>query len=217
MANESSSIRARAEEERILEAAREVFIADPDAPISAVAHRADVGISALYSRYTSKDELLRKLCSDALSLVISIVEMASADDRDPWTVFADFMKKMVDANTSSLTLALAGKFQPNEDLFTLAGRSNELMVVLFERVRGVLRPGFDVDDLSLIFEQLAAIKVGNPERPVELRRRYLAIILDGLRGDPSTPLPGTPPTWAEISGRWSATKSWSLDASKGGL
>ncbi len=157
MANESSSIRARAEE-RILEAAREVFIADPDAPISAVAHRADVGISALYSRYTSKDELLRKLCSDALSLVISIVEMASADDRDPWTVFADFMKKMVDANTSSLTLARAGKFQPNEDLFTLAGRSNELMVVLFERVRGVLRPGFDVDDLSLIFEQLAAIK-----------------------------------------------------------
>src|SRR5205807_6940147 len=50
----------------ILQAAREVFLANPGAPISDVARRAAVGISALYARYASKEDLLRKLCTDGL-------------------------------------------------------------------------------------------------------------------------------------------------------
>lgn len=49
-----------------LDAARAVFLADANAPISAVAERAGVGISALYRRYPSKDVLLRTLCHDGL-------------------------------------------------------------------------------------------------------------------------------------------------------
>lgn len=192
---------------RILEAAREVFIADPGAPITAVAHRAGVGISALYSRYASKEELLRKLCGDGLALVVSIVESALADNRDEWTVFSDFMHKMVEAGTSSLTLALAGKFDPTPELFDLAQRSNQLMVALFERVKGVLRPDLDVNDVSLVFEQLAAIKLGGPERAAQLRHRYLVVVLDGLRADAGSTLPGAPPTFEEISARWAATRS----------
>jgi AcrR family transcriptional regulator len=37
----------------ILDAAREVCLADPAAPIAAVAKRAGVGIGALYRRYVS--------------------------------------------------------------------------------------------------------------------------------------------------------------------
>jgi AcrR family transcriptional regulator len=192
---------------RILQGAREVFIADPHAPISAVAQRADVGISALYSRYGSKEELLRKLCADGLALVISIVESALADDRDQWTVFCDFMSKMVDAGTSSLTIALAGKFDPTEELFTMANRSSELMMMLFGRIKEALRPGVDMNDLSLIFEQLAAVKLGDQKRSAELRRRYLAIVLDGLRADAGPEIPGIAPTWSEISDRWIPTRS----------
>ena len=194
-------------DQRILEAAREVFIANPDAPISAVAHRADVGISALYSRYGSKDELLRKLCADGMALVISIVEAALQDDRDRWTVFSDFMSKMVDAGTSALTLALAGKFDPTEELFTMANRSSELMATLFDRIKAELRPGVDMNDLALIFEQLAAVKLGDRERSAQLRNRYLAVVLDGLRAETGGRLPGTPPNWAEISTRWMPAKS----------
>jgi AcrR family transcriptional regulator len=50
----------------ILDAARAVFVADPTAPIAAVAERAGVGISALYRRYPSKEALLRTLCLDGL-------------------------------------------------------------------------------------------------------------------------------------------------------
>lgn len=46
-------------DELILQAAREVFLADPAAPIAAVAARAGAGIGALYHRYASKEDLLR--------------------------------------------------------------------------------------------------------------------------------------------------------------
>ena len=57
-------------DERILEAAREVFVADPGAPIAAVAERAGVGIGALYRRYASKEELLRELGAEGLTRYI---------------------------------------------------------------------------------------------------------------------------------------------------
>src|SRR6516225_11825153 len=79
---------------RILESARAVFVADPGAPITAVAKHAGVGISALYTRYGSKEELLRTLCTDGLVIVIDETEAAierlkKGDDR--WAVFTDFM------------------------------------------------------------------------------------------------------------------------------
>ena len=49
-------------DELILQAAREVFLDDPEAPVSAVAAGAGVGIGALYHRYASKEDLLRTLC-----------------------------------------------------------------------------------------------------------------------------------------------------------
>jgi AcrR family transcriptional regulator len=184
----------------ILDSARAVFIAEPDAPITAVARHAGVGISALYSRYGSKEELLRKLCSDGLERLVAETEAALADDRDDWTVFTSLMTRLVDADTSSLTAALAGTFTPTPDMLKLAERANRLLSELFDRVSATLRPGAAVHDLSVIFEMLAAVKNPDPERTRELRRRYLAVILDGLRT--RDPLPGVAPTWTEVASRW---------------
>ena len=192
-------------DQRILESARAVFIEDPGAPITAVAKHAGVGISALYTRYASKEELLRTLCTDGLERLTVGVEAALEQARngaDPWQVLAGFMRDMVDADTSSLTRALAGKFTPTPDMFTLANRSSELMNELFGLVRDVLRPGVVLHDLSLIFELVAVIKGPTPDRTRELRHRYLALVLDGLRARDREELPGPPPTWQELSERW---------------
>jgi AcrR family transcriptional regulator len=206
-------------DQRILQSARAVFVADPGAPITAVAKHAGVGISALYTRYGSKEELLRTLCTDGLVIVVDETEAAlervrKGDDR--WLVFTGFMRRLVDADTSSMTRALAGKFAPTPEMFALANRSSQLFGTFFEQIRDLLRPGVVEHDLSLVFELVAAIKFASPERTTELRHRYLAVILDGLRASAdssagsttdssagsSSELPGPPPAWPELSERW---------------
>jgi AcrR family transcriptional regulator len=191
-------------DERILASARAVFVADPGAPIAAVAEHARVGISALYRRYAGKEELLRKLCGDGLDAYNAAAEEALADDGDPWEAFAAFMRRVVDADTHSLTLNLAGTFTPTEELYAQGERAQQLNRELFERTRaaGAIRPDLEVDDLALLFEQIASVRLGGEERTRELRRRYLALMLDALRADAAGPLPGAPPAWEEISARW---------------
>lgn len=195
----------------ILDSARAVFVADPGAPIAAVAAHAGVGISALYRRYESKEELLRQLNRDSLADYIADVETALADEGDPWEAFAGFMRRRVAADSHSLTLRLAGTFTPTEDLYREGERAHELNRRLFERTQraGVIRPDLVVDDLSFLFEQLAAVRLPDPGRTHQLRERYLALLLESVRsggGGSSSgggeSLPGPPPTWPEIAARW---------------
>jgi AcrR family transcriptional regulator len=192
-------------DERILEAAREVFVADPNAPIAAVAQRAEVGISALYRRYASKEELLQRLALDGLKRYIAEAEAAVADEGDPWEAFATFMRRSLDVGASSLSRRLAGTFTPTDELND-AGRHGFVVTQrLLDRTKaeGGLREEIEVGDLALIFEALQALQVGVPARAGALRHRYLALLLDALR-TPGAPLPGPAPSWQEISGRWDA-------------
>jgi AcrR family transcriptional regulator len=188
----------------ILEAAREVLVADPGAPVSAVARRAGVGISALYRRYASKEELLRRVCADGLERYIAAAEAALADHGDPWNAFAEFVRRVVEADTHSLTLRLAGTFQPTEELYRRAEQAEQLNVQLPERAQraGAVRPDLAVDDLSFLFEQLASVRVPDERRTRQLRERYLALFLDALHTPSSVPLPGPAPSWEEVSQRW---------------
>jgi AcrR family transcriptional regulator len=191
-------------DQRILDAARAVFVADPGAPIAAVSEHAGVGISALYRRYPSKEELLRRLCGDGLAAYIAAAEEALADDGDPWEGFARFLRRVVDADTHSLTARLAGTFTPTDELNRDAGIAQELNERLVERARaaGAIRDDLDVNDLSMVFEQLASIRLGDEARTRQLRHRYLALLLEAMHGPASSPLPGPPPTWRELTARW---------------
>ena len=191
-------------DERILESARAVFVADPGAPISAVAEHAGVGVGALYRRYESKEELLRRLCADGLQRFIAAAEAALSDHGDPWEAFATFMRNCVDADTNSLTQRLAGTFTPTEGLYREAGRAQGLLTALFDRTQaaGAIREDLVVDDVGLLLEQVAALRVGDPQRTLELRHRYLALLLDAVRAGGVPPLPGPPPRWEEMAARW---------------
>jgi AcrR family transcriptional regulator len=193
-------------DERIIESARAVFVADPGAPISAVAEHAGVGVGALYRRYESKEELLRRLCADGLQRFIAAAEAALADHGDPWKAFAGFMRRCVDADTNSLTQRLAGTFTPTEDLYREAGRAQGLLTALFDRTQaaGVIREDLVVNDVGLLLEQVAALRVGDAQRTLELRHRYLALLLDAVRTGGARPLPGPPPGWEEVAARWNA-------------
>ena len=115
------------------------------------------------------------------------------------------MRRGVDADTSSLTARLAGTFAPTEELYREAAKAQETNLQLFERIRaaGAIRSDVEPNDISMLFEQISTIQLGDERRTRELRQRYLALALDGLRSDAASPLPGRPPGWDEIGGRWS--------------
>ena len=114
------------------------------------------------------------------------------------------MRRAVDADTNSLTSRLAGTFTPTEELFREAERARRLNERLFERVRevGVVREDIVFDDVSLLLEQLATVRIGDRERTFQLRHRYLALFLEAIHAPAEGQLPGPPPTWEETSGRW---------------
>jgi AcrR family transcriptional regulator len=191
-------------DQRILEAAREVLTADPGAPIATVADRAGVGIAALYRRYRNKDDLLRRLASDGLGRYIAEAEAALADDGDSWDAFARFLHRSLDAGAGSLTVRLAGRFTATEELQRQGRTAFTVTSRLLDRTRaaGALRPDIEVGDISLLLEQLQAVRVGDPRRSSQLRHRYLTLLLDGLRPPAATPLPGPPPTPQELRRRY---------------
>lgn len=185
---------ARRNDALILEAAREVFLNDPKAPVAAVAEHAGVGISALYRRYPSKEDLLRRLCHDGLRRFIAEAEAAGTDP-DPWSALTGFLERIVEADVHSLTVHLAGTFTPTPQMRDDAQRAGALAAGLAERAQaaGRLRPDVVADDLGLVLEGCAAIRVPDPARTGELRRRYLHLLLDGLAAVPAAP-GGTDPT-----------------------
>ena len=188
--------------EAILTAAREVFLADHRAPIAAVAERAGVGISALYRRYASKEDLLRTLCHDGLRTFIAEAERA-AGDPDGWAAFETFLRGVVEADVHSLTVHLAGTFTPTEEMNADAVRAGELAEALFQRAYPLMRADATGGDVAMLLEMCAAIRVPDPARTVQLRGRYLTILLDGLRHG-STPAAAAP-TPAELNVRWRQT------------
>ncbi|WP_405486679.1 TetR/AcrR family transcriptional regulator [Nocardia sp. NBC_00511] len=191
-------------DELILAAARDVFLSEPKAPISAVAERAGVGISALYRRYPSKEELLRTLCYDGLRRYNTEAE-AALEIPDGWAALVDFLRRVVDADVHSLTVHLAGTFTPDESILPEVMRSAELNDELLRRAQaaGRLRPGVTTADLGLILEACAAVTLPDAERTTQLRRRVLALLVDGLAAGGE--LPGPPPVPGEFAGRWRRT------------
>jgi AcrR family transcriptional regulator len=189
-------------DEVILAAARDVFLADPKAPVSAVADRAGVGISALYRRYASKDDLLRTLCRDGLTRFVTLAE-AAAGEAGSWAAFTGFLHGVVDADVHALTVKLAGTFTPTPEMRALAVRSHEVTDALVQRAQadGRLRADVVTEDVGLLLEACSAIRVPDPARTTELRRRHLAILLAGLSSH-GAPLPGPAPGAGELSWRW---------------
>jgi len=196
---------ARRNDATILASARTVFVADPDAPIAAVADHAGVNISSLYRRFASKEDLLRQLCSDGLQIYLQAVRDAvQGQTGDPWVDFVTFMRRIVEADTLALTVKLAGRFQPDEQNMRDAAEAFSLNEQLMARVQeaGVVRRDLSAFDLSSIFEQISTIKAPTAERTAELRERYLTLHLDALRAPGRTPLPDGPPTEEEQVTRW---------------
>jgi AcrR family transcriptional regulator len=188
----------------ILAAARDVFLADPDAPIAAVAERAGVGIGALYHRYASKEDLLRTLCRNGQEVYLAEARRALELAGGSWQAYTEFLRRIVAADTHGLVTRLAGRFTPTTEMFALGEQMEELGTELLRRAQAAGDARADVTflDVGYLLELLSMLRVGDAERTAAVRQRHLAVIIDGLRAGSPVPLPGEPPTAEEQVQRW---------------
>jgi hypothetical protein len=83
-------------------------------------------------------------------------------------------------------------------------RANDLAGALVQRAQAAGRLRADVvpDDVGVVLEGCASVRVPDPCRTRELRQRYLRLQLDGLAAGPAREtLPGPPPH-GDLNWRW---------------
>jgi AcrR family transcriptional regulator len=193
----------------VLEAARDVFAAQgADAPISAVAERAGVGMGTLYRRYGSKTELLQRLCVLAMDQALAAAGDALAAS-DPWDGLCGYIRACVDQRSGALA-ALAGQIETTAEMRGTARRSMARLAEIVARAQagGRLRADVTALDVSWLIEQFSRrppdrAEPLDPDEEGNMRSRLLAIALDGLRAHPGQVLPGRPPSRSRYVNRWS--------------
>ncbi|RVX43641.1 TetR family transcriptional regulator [Nonomuraea polychroma] len=204
MATRGRQAEAARNDLRLLQAAHEVFTTQGfDAPVSAIAKQAGVGMGSLYRRYRTKEELLQRLCLIAMERVVEAAEAALAEE-DPWAGLELYVRTCVALRSGALA-PVAGTIEVTEDMWRTSRKATELADRLISRAReaGVLRDDVTMLDVSLLIEQFSRPAPGPPsEQHQHVKQRLLAIALDGLRAPGRTELPGDPPTLEWYEGRW---------------
>ena len=188
-------------DERVLQAAREVLTVAPDAPVSVIARRAGVGIGSLYRRYPSREALVAELCLAGVQHVEAQARVALDRSRSyPWAAFVGFMTGSLAEGDAALIAGLAGTFTATEEVLAAARRLRDAVQELLDAVQAarVVRSDITTQDIGLLFRQLRAIRLDDDERVFTLRRRYLELALQALRARGAAPLPGPPPAWDEL-------------------
>jgi AcrR family transcriptional regulator len=202
---------ARRNRERLLAAARDVFVEQGvDAPLEDVARRAGVGIATLYRRFPDRNALMRAVALDVLGRVTLEARAALAEEPDAFRALSRYLHRCLDLRIAAVMPVLAGQLALAEDRELERARDElaplyEGMVAAAQR-DGLLRADVAPGDIGLMVIRLARPLAGSFPRPLDdsLAHRHLDLLLDGLRaGRPgaTTPLPGPTLTIDDLRGR----------------
>lgn len=184
---------ARRNRERILEAAREVFAAQGiDAPMSAVARRAGVGVATLYRRFPTRTALATAAFAQQLTQCATALDDALADP-DPGRGLYTFLKEVcvTQVTDRGFTPVFLDQFPGPLDHERERDRAEEGLARLVQRAReaGQLRDDFDPADITLLLLANSGL-IGQPrEVALAASRRLLAYLFQAFQAPGSAPLP----------------------------
>lgn len=180
---------------RILDAAAAVFAERGLAvTMDDIAHRAGVGVGTVYRRFPDKEELIDALFVDRIEAIAALAEQGLAHE-DPWEGLVWFMEQglLEQARDRGLKELLFGAARGRGPTAHARDRLAPIVTAMFERARasGQLRDDIEGVDTPVLHLMLGAVLDFSREVEPELWRRFLAIVLDGLRArrDDVTPLP----------------------------
>lgn len=203
--------------QRILAAAGELFAARGlGVTLDDIARHAGVGVGTVYRRFPDRRQLIEALFEQRLEQIRQLLEEA-LEDPDPWRGLTRFHERALElqAHDRGLAQLVLGAPGAPERLAKIRTLLQPLAGELVERARaaGQLRADCEAEDFPIVQVMLSAVIDAGREVAPELWRRYLAIVLQGLRAKPAPPEPlPTPPVPPEqvdevLAGAWTQRRS----------
>ena len=190
--------------QRILRAASEVFTTrGVEATLDDIARHAGVGVGTVYRRFPDKEALIEALFEERLGTMVGLAEQGLANP-DPWAGLVFLLEQAggLLAGDRGLRQIVMFANYGRDRVGEARARLLPVVIQLVARAQadGSVRADLSPTDIPLIEFMLAMLaEYAYPVRP-DVWRRYLTIILDGLRPERATvtPLPAPPLSPAEI-------------------
>jgi AcrR family transcriptional regulator len=173
--------------QRILAAAAEVFAERGlDVSLDDVARHAGLGVGTVYRRFPNKELLVEALFEEHLETLASVVERAAVAD-DPWAGFVSALTEvcMLQATNRGLREILLSSVYGQGCADRARMRLTPAIETALRRAQdaGYLRPDVGHVDMVMIEFMIGGIAQYTKHVP-DAWRRYLQIVIDGLRARP---------------------------------
>ncbi len=179
--------------ERILRAAREVYSeVGPDAPVEAVARRANVGERTLYRRFPTKGELVRAALDHSIAENLTPAIAAARRSQDPLYGITELIHASIQLGARERNLLTAahraGSLTPD-----VSDTLDDALRDLVHRGQqsGRVRADLVAEDLPRLIAMLYSV-LSTMDPASDGWRRYVALILDAISNDARQPLPPAP-------------------------
>lgn len=185
---------ARRNREKIVEAAMAVFSESGlDTQMDDLARRAGLGVGTLYRHFPTKDDLVRAVIVHHMAAMAEEARLRlEADGEDPWEAFSSFLVTCANRHERQRLLSQVLATQPSSWFrhaavveTELAERASQLMARA--QADGTVRADARGDDIPVIMCGLSAVL--QTDWGTCAGRRYMQLMLDGLRTHESDALP----------------------------
>ncbi len=194
---------ARRNRERLVASARELIAREgPDVSVEEITQHAGLGMGTLYRHFPTKEELIDAVLEDAFAELVELARQAAAEE-DAWTGLTSFLEQALARHAANRGLkdVLASREHGRRRAEAMRARIRPVLRELIERCSSAR------DSASRLHERGSPARLLDGGRVIETTasvapdywRRYLALLLDGLRAEAATALPEPPLTRAQLA------------------
>jgi len=193
---------ARRNRARVLAAAEEVFSEEGSkAQVDEIARRAGVGVGTVCRHFPTKQALLDAVLEAMYASLLAEAE-AALTERDAGEAFDAFFHRLADFQARHRALAesmaTTSELSESAQATKLALRRALTQLTKNAQAVGAVRDDIGAADVTTLFSGVAQTTALAGDLQPVLRKRYAAIILDGLRPHDRGPLPGKPLSFTQL-------------------
>lgn len=191
---------ARRNREKILAAASELFAErGGEVSVSDIARLAGVGHATVFRRFPTKESLILAILGERLERLTAVAEEALGHE-DPFEGLRAAMEHMAETQARDVGLfeTVGTEMIGSPELRDARDRTLAAYAALLRRAQeaGLVRD--DLEPQDVLFLITAAGRAGPCRIDLGLSRRYLGVILDGMRPAAATPLDPPAPSLSEL-------------------